>query len=341
MRTLVLPLVLLHLLYLFAACAATDAPAPVFVDDFVEQALTVHCTVSEEMSGPEYSVGEVATLNDTSFLVVYPQDQRIVFYGPEMNVLRTVTFDSYGPRGVVEPGAATLVGDSIVYIADKSSRLLKRLDLEGRDRGTIRLDFAPEAVQASGESVLVSPLVVGGQPRWLVYDVADGEAKHLRVPAMRITDGLLNALANMSVTAAYPDGRVVVGHRFIVPFAHILSADAPGEAHRVPVPLPAGLRASLDALPEPPFDDSFARRVPTVLIDAAPDTRTGDLLYIVRTGRRVDDHFEKAIIRVDQDLAFRRAYLPGINAVRLAYLAEHSLSIIADEEDRWYICPTP
>lgn len=338
MRTLVLPLVLL---YLGASCAATDAPAPVFIDDFVEKALLVQCTISEEMSAPEYSVGEVATLSDTSFLVVYPLDQRIVFYGPELNVLRTIAFDSYGPTGVVEPGAATLAGDSIVYIADKSSHLLKRLDLDGRDRGSIRLDFAPEAVQASGESVLVSPLVVGGHPRWLVYDVSDGEAMHRRVPAMRITDGLLNVLANMSVTAAFPDGRVVVGHRFIVPFAHILTTGTAGEVQRVPIPLPAGLRASLDALPEPPFDDSFARKVPTVLIDAAPDTRTGDLLYIVRTGRRVDDRFEKAIVRVDEDFAFSRAYLPGINAVRLAYLAEHSLSIIADEEDRWYICPTP
>lgn len=329
------------LVLLFAGCGAGEAPGPAFIEDFLGRAESLACEPVDELTSRESVVEEVSTIDDSTFMVMYAHDREIVVYDDSFRERWSVRFDVDGPTGVRLATSATVVGDSIVYIADRPLQRLKRLDRRGLDRGMVQLDFPPERVQARGAGLLVTPFVMGARPRWLIHDVIGETAAARHVRTARHSDPVLGTLANMTVIATYPDGRAVVGHRFVVPFAHVIPADKSERTVAMPIPLPDGLRSSMARLPRDPISEENADEVPASVLAAAPDHHGGDLLYIARTGRRIDDRFEKAIVRVDPELRFRSAYLPGVNAIHIAYLANRSISLIADEEDRWYQCPTP
>ncbi|HEX7049693.1 MAG TPA: hypothetical protein VF188_05725 [Longimicrobiales bacterium] len=335
MRNRTLPLVLV-----FAACAASDAPRARLVADFVARSEPVRCVPAAGLTARGVTVGDVVTLSDTSFLVLYPTEREVVVYGADLMPRRVVRFAAAGPVGVRDPASAALVGDTLVYIADRGRQALRLLSVAGEDRGTIDLRFSPQRVRAVAGAVLVMPMVVARQPRHLVYRMEGTAATPLDVPIADIGDPVIGVLANAAGIAVYPDGRIVVAHEMVVPYAYRLRLGS-GGVERVALPLPDGIRESLEHLPPPPLTDERIRELPVVALSLAADAETGDLVYLTRSGRRLEDHMEKAIVRADAEFRYVRSYLLDVNAIRFAYLGSRDLSIVVDEVDQWYQCPTP
>lgn len=128
-----------------------------FVSDFRERSERVRCELAPTVRVAEASVGEVVTASDTSFLVLYPLEGRVTWYGADLAPRWSFVFTEAGPWGVVAPQSVALVGDSLLYVADRPRRVLRALDRSGRDRGTIPLGFPPQRVAATERGVVIAP----------------------------------------------------------------------------------------------------------------------------------------------------------------------------------------
>ncbi len=332
----------LSLVPLLAACAASDAAEPVLIDDFPERSVVVRCEPARALTARESSVGDVATLSDSTFLVLYDRDRELALVGPELAPRRVVRFTEDGPAGVRSPVSATLADDTLLYVADRYRQALRLLKLDGSDGGTVHLPFPPQRVRATPGGVHVTPFVVGRHPARLVYRVEGADVRPVGIESVPYGDPGINALANMVDVVAYPDGRVVVTHEFVVPLAHRFRTGAETPVRRVPVPLPAAVGAALRDPAARALGDAAPAELPVAVLSAAPDARAGHLLYLTRSGRTAPGgYFEKAVVRLDGELRYLRSYLLDVNAIRMAYLADRGATVVVDEVDRWYTCPTP
>jgi hypothetical protein len=326
---------------ILAACAAGGTDQPVFVADFVDRAAPVHCTLLPTLSERQSAVATAVTASDTSALILYSQDRELVVVGADLEPRFRLRFEADGPTGVLGPTGAALVGDSLFYIADQKRQQLKAFGLDGRERGTIPLDFSPQALQSAGGQLLISPMVIVSHPLWLLYTLEGDRVRNFPLPIAQYADPMVNYLANLASVAAYPDGRVVLTHAMVIPFASTFTLDAPDSVRRLPLPLPDGVRDRYGYLPGSRATEDELAKLLIATIATAPDLRTGDLLYLTKTGRKRGEQSEKALIRVDSELRHRRSYLLDVNAMHLAYLAGSGTSLVANEEDQWYQCPTP
>lgn len=331
----------LLLVPLVAACGASDAAEPVLIEGFRGRSAAVHCEPVPGLSARGASVADVAPAGDSAILVLYGQEREVALVGPELGVRRVVRFAEDGPAGVAGPVSATLAGDTVLYVADQYRQALKLLDLGGRDRGAVRLPFPPQRVHATAGGVYVTPFVVGRHPARLVYRVDGPELEPVDISTRHYGDPGINTLANMAGVAAYADGRVVVTHEFVVPFAYEFRRGSGAAVRTVPVPLPSEVGALLRRPPERPLLDATPAELPVAVLAAAPDAGTGDLLFLTRSGREAAAGYpEKAVVRLDRELGYRRSYLLDVNAIRMAYLPERRISVVVDEVDQWFACPT-
>lgn len=335
MRTTVL-----LLLVALAACASGIPEEPVFIDDFIAHSTPVRCEPVPALNARRSKIGAVATLSDTSALILYDQDRVVAIVGPDLEPRHLIDFTSDDSDGIGMPSGAALLGDSLLYIADKTRMRLKVFDLQGRERKTIPLDFPPQGLWRAGERLLITPFVIGSQPRTLLYAMEDDRTSRLPIATARYTDGLINTLANSASVAYYPDGRTILTHAVVIPFAQVLNLET-GPPTRAPLPLPDLVRERYGWLPTSRVTAADANRLLFATIASAPDQRTGDLLYLTKTGRSNENGGEKTIIRVDPELRFRRSYLLDVNAAHMAYLAGQGISLVANMEDEWYSCTTP
>ncbi|MFW6202215.1 MAG: hypothetical protein ACOC8B_06540 [Gemmatimonadota bacterium] len=343
---------------LFVSACGSDAPDVRFIDDFIARSDLVECGPAPIAGRGE--VLDAVALGDTALLALYGSTRELVAYDARLRPAHVVPLAREGPAGVAEPVSAALGRDGIVYIADRGARALKRLDLaRGTDRGAIRLPFTPHRVRTDGGGrVLVTPLVLGDEPSWLLYAIADAEAvgggdaggdvggddgpepTPVRVPPTRYADLTVNALANMTLPAAMPDGAVIAVHQFLVPAA--FRATAPdAEPVRHALPLPDGVRATVGRVPTTPITEERLGEIATAATALGVDRARGGLLYLTRTGRADDAASEKAIVRLDRELDYERSYILDVNATQLAYLADRGIALVADEEGTWHSCPTP
>ncbi len=333
-------LLLLPTLAVYAACAAAGHEEPVFIDSFTERSTSVRCEPVPALTERRSAIHDVATVNDTSFLILYDKDREVAIVGPDLEPRHLITFDREGPAGVHTPSGAALLGDTLLYIADQTRMRLKIFDLQGNDRGSIELDFAPQRLQTVGGQLLITPFVIANHPRSLLFALDGDRARHLPIASARYTDGLVNVFANTANLATYPDGRIILTHTLIIPFAHVLTLNSPAPI-RVPLPLPDGVRNRYGWLPTARITNADIPKLLFAAIASAPDQRTGEMVYLTKTGRGTDSGGEKALIRVDQELRFLRSYLLDVNAARMAYLAGQGISLVANSEDEWFKCHTP
>jgi hypothetical protein len=330
----------LLLLIALAACASGIPEDPVFIDDFIARSTAVQCEPVPALNTHRSPISAVATLSDTSFLILYDQDREVVIVGPDLAPRQRIALAADDPAALDMPSGAALLGDSLLSIADQTRMRLKVFDLQGREREEIPLDFAPQGLWRAGEQILITPFVVGNRPRTLLYALEDGRPRGLPVPTARYTDGMVNAMANTTSIAHFPDGRIVLTHAVVIPFAQVLTLDAAAPT-RAPLPLPDGVHDRYGWLPTGRVTESDGARFLIGTLASAPDERTGDFIYLTKTGRSKEKGSEKALIRVDPDLHYLRSYLLDVNASKLAYLAGQGISLIANMEDEWYSCSTP
>jgi hypothetical protein len=333
-------LIALLLLIALNACAAGTPEEPAFIADFASRSTPTRCEPVPSLTARRSMVRDLVTISDSSVLILYDQDHEVAIVGPDLEIRHLVTIPAEGPTGVAMPSGAALLGDSLLYIADQTGMKLKVLDLQGHERETIPLDFAPQSLQQLGHQLLITPFVIGNHPRSLVYTLEGGRARALPIATARYSDGLVNTFANTAHLAPYPDGRIVLTHTLIIPFARVLTPESSTPA-RVPLPLPDGVRERYGWLPNSPVTEANAEKLLFATIASAPDESTGDLIYLTKTGRVNADGGEKALIRVDSKLRFLRSYLLGVNATNMAYLSKQGISLVVTPEDEWYSCPTP
>lgn len=331
----------LLLLVVLAGCAAGEAETPVFIDDFITRSTTLACEPAPAPSARRSTITSIAAHGDTSFLVLYGEDREVVLLGPDLEVRNRITLDTAGPAGMRMPTGIALQDDSVLVVADQLGTKLQRFDLHGRHLGSIDLDFAPQEVHRTGDRLLVTPFVIRNYPQSMLFTVdRSGEAEPLSFPTVRYRDGLVNTFANTAQVATFPDGRIVVTHLLMVPFARVLTPTSPAPV-RLPLPLPDGVHRLYGKVPTGSWTEGRADDVLFATIASAADPATGDLLYLTKTGRTAEYGSEKAIIRVDRELHYLRSHLLDINATRLIYLAGPQVAIIATTNDELYRCPIP
>lgn len=331
---LLLPVVL-------TSCAVGEEESPVFIEDFIAHSTKPACEPAPESFRPGAFISSLTTVGDTIFLVLYGEAREVDLVTPDLETRRRVSLSDPAPGEEQILSSAILIGDSALLIADQLGTKLRRFDLEGRETGVTELDFSPLSLHEVDGSIVVTPFVMGGYPTSLAFILDhSGRVSPLPVPTARYRDGAINTFANTAQIATYPDGRIVVNHFLMIPFARILTLDS-RSPRRLPLPLPDGVRDRYGSIPSGPLDQDNADRVLAPVIDSAPDSRTGDLLYLTRTGRTSDAGSEKAIIRTDNEMRYLRSYLLDFNAVHLAYLAGPELALIATANSEWYLCHTP
>jgi hypothetical protein len=323
-----------------AACAASVPEDPVFIDGFISGSVLVHCEPVPGLTADRLAIRDVVTASDSSFLILYADAGKVAVVGPDLEPLHLVTLDTDGPNGIRMPSGAALFGDTLLYIADQAEMKVEALDLQGRSRGTSRLDFAPESLLRVGDQLLITPFVIGNHPRSLLVTLEDGKARGLPIATARYRDGMINTLANRARVATFPNGRIVLAHTMMIPFIHqlTLAGQSPVVA---PLPLPDGISDRYGWLPTSTVTEADKDNILVAAIAAAPDLSTGDFLYITKTGRSNDSGSEKALVRLDSDLEFLRSYLLDVNAIEMAYLARRNLTLVTTIEGEWYSCPTP
>jgi hypothetical protein len=322
---------------LLAACGdAADSTPRAIVEDFVDRSVRVTC---EPLTPPAAapSPGLMADATDSTFLVYPVNETRVVTLDARLHRVQEVQFEREGPSGVAEVRAIAGGADGSVWIADGKARDVKAFGPEGLRR-SVRADFFPSAL-AGGPGGLFVAQATGGEAKALVH-VLDGDVfKPTNIVPLRRPDFLLAMLYNQVNLASLPAGRVVAAHVALEPIAHFWTREA--GARVVALPYPDEAKRLLDYTPVMPILDEDIRKMPAGALALSVDGLRGELLILTRSGREREDASERAIIRTDGDLGYLRSYLLDVHAVHMVYLARLDASIVVDESDRWFRCPTP
>lgn len=326
-------------LALLGGCAGAEGARPTFVPGFVERSVTAECEAIPPPGGVLRSVGAVRVVGDSALVVLHTAEREVAVYDDRGGESIRVRYEREGPSRVLDPQDVTW-HEGRFHVADRAARRVKILRSDGGEAGEVRLPFAPERVAVVGGGLLVVPLVLGAGEEELLHRWDGIELRPLGVPVVRLGDWRLEAMANQATLVAYPDGRAVLAHQVVVPRAHVVEPGG-SEARTTPLPLPDGVRGAFGRLPASPLTEEELRALPAAVFDGAADPRSGDFLYLTRTGRRMEEHAEKAVIRVDRDFRYVRSYLLPVNAGFLGYFASSGASLVVDEADRWHRCSTP
>jgi hypothetical protein len=323
---------------LAAGCAGPAGSMPrAVIDDFIGRSAGVTCEAVTPPAGA-VSPEHLADATASTFLVVPANETRVVTLDARLAPVDEVRFERDGPAGIQEVRAVARTSDGLVWIADQRARVVRAFDAGGVRR-TVETRFFPAALAAGPQGLFAAAATGGERNAALVHELRHTAFAALPVPPLRTSDFLLSMLANQVSLAARPGGGVIAAHMLLEPVAHIWT---PRDGTRtVALPYPDAARALLGYRPQMPFDDDDIAKTPAGALGLTADHGAGELLVLTRSGRRRDGGAERAVIRVDADLRYVRSYLLDVHAVHIAYLSGTGASIVVDDRDRWFRCPTP
>jgi len=290
-------------------------------------------------------VSRLEAVNDSLLVAIATGDRDILLVRDDLLPLARIHWEKEGPVSLSDPSDVALVGDTLLVVADRESARLKFFDLQGGDRGTLPLGFPPHRLVRFGDGYLVSAIALLPTQSELLYRVSERAIHGLGVAPLHMADWQLKAMANATVLVPVGGGRVILAHQFIEPVAHLLdipgSQDAPDAVRRVGIPVSDGVREAVGYLPERPFTDESITKILTPILEAASDTAAGEVLYLTRTGRRIAEHWEKALVRVDRDMGYLDSFLVPLSVGPFAYLPRRREIVAVADDERWYRCPLP
>ena len=329
--TLLLALVL-------TGCGEQDREVYTVVDDFLDRAVPARCTPVD--AGEGVAVSEIRSATDSTWLLLDEPGRRIAELDHELRTLWSLEYPATGPGSASKAVSVALLGDTAVAIADRGALRLLVLSRTGVQIRSTPLGFLPNllATTPAGD-VLVTPLRVGDDPATLLVRFAGAKRTELPVPPRYYENMLVSAMGNAARVESLPDGRALVLHEYLVPRA--FSVEPSGRARRLAVPTPDATRDQLAFVPTPPLTEADHPRIHLSALGLSVDRARSEVYLMTRSGRRVGDVAQRAILRMDDRLGFLEAYTLDLPASRMAVLAGRRVAIVADEEDRLYSCALP
>jgi hypothetical protein len=321
-----------------AACDAAGGTENAFVQDFAERAPVVACEAVTALPPDGRPVRDLAPAGDSAFLVLHDGPREVLLYDGRYRLLHAVPVPRAGPGMVASPTSATLAGDTLLLVADRATGRIQPFRLDGTPGTPLHLPFLPALVRSEGGRTWIAPAIIGGQPPQLLFELIDDRAVPLGIPPASRADPATGTLANALTLAAFSDGRAVLAHQFLEPRAYVVGAGR--GVRQVSLPLPAAARRG-DREPTLPLTPEALASVFTAALAASGEPRSGDLLYLARSGRHSGVHHEKALLRAGRELRFRSAVRLPVNATRVVALPARDRALITDELDRWFECPAP
>ena len=310
---------------------------PSQLPDFVANARTLQCAAVHAEHGDQ-TVEDVVQVTDSTFAALYARDRLIILYDAALRPIRSWRFDQAGPRGLARPDGFALLNDSMVYVTDRGNLNIRLFAPTGDPHWTIGTDFLPHQLTLIGGKLVVSAFVSGLHRKAL--HVVDGDSLvDLQLPLATLPDKGLESLANMFELTSRADGSLVIAHSFLVPRLHVRTAGGRIETRTLAVPDEAA--KSVRYVPDMPLSERDILLVYINVLSAA-SSPGGEYLYLTRTGRLEEDRPQKALIRLNRDFEFVKAYLlPDAKIDHLAWLNRGTTVVLTVEDGPWLTCPLP
>lgn len=325
----------LLLALLALACGGGERDLYSVITDFADRATAAACVPGS--LGDSVAVTEIRAVTDSTWLLLDEPRRRIAELDHRLRPLWSMEYPGIGPAAVVKAVSAGLLGDTAVAILDRGRLRLQILSRAGDPIRSTPLGFLPNrlATTAAGE-VLVTPLRVGNEPPTLLIRFAGDARREVPVPPRYYEDVMVRAMGNIARVETWPDGRAVVVHEYLSPRGFVVGRG--GEVRQFAVPTPDATLAQLAYVPTPPFTEEDQPRILVPALGLSVDRAGSELYLMTRSGKRVGDVPQRAILRLDEALRFAEAYTLDVAASGMAVLPRHRVAIVADGEDRLFRC---
>jgi len=318
------------------ACSGSE-DEPVLIPDFLDRSPALACAPLPELTAQALVVDDLVATPGGDVLVLSGRSRRILLLDPQGRVLWRISLEEEGPSGVGTPVSADLADDSTLLVADLGRMLVKRLDVGGGDRGTVRTPFPPTRVRTAGARSWVVPGVLGGYPDRLLFRIQGDGLVPEDLPPRRYRGMTHGGFANRLGAVARPDGSLLLMHGFYIPEAYLLRG-ASVTRHRVPVP---DALAPLFRELRPVEREEDLPYLPVVGLSPFLDPATGDVLYLTRSGARLGpETWEKALVRVDSAFGYLSSGRLPVDALMAAPLGEGHVIVVSNEGE-WSRCRAP
>jgi hypothetical protein len=157
---------------------------------------------------------------------------------------------------------------------------------------------------------------------------------------MTHADALARMLINSVTMRGFADGSAVVAHQLVQ--ARAWRLDPSGTRRRASVPVPEDAAGRLGHVPPMPLRETDLDAIAAPVVSMTVDPVGGEMFYLTRTGRRVGDHQEKALVRLAPTFAYVASNRLRMNAIEVVYLPARPDSVlIVDADLRWHRCAVP
>lgn len=318
------------------ACSGS-ADEPVLIPDFRARSPVLACIPVPELTAEALVVDDLLATSGGDVLILSGRSRRILLLDPSGGIVRRISLEEEGPSGVGTPISADLADDSTLLVADMGRMVVKRLDLSGGDLGTVRTPFPPTRVRTAGGRSWVVPGVLGGYPDRLLFRL-DGESLVPENLPPRTFRGMTHGgFANRLGAVARPQGGLLLMHGFYIPEAYLLRGRS---LTRHPVPVPDALAPLFRDL-RPVEREEDLPYLPVVGLSPFVDRVTRDVLYLTRSGARLDaETWEKALIRVDSAFRYVSSGRLPVDALMAAPL-EGGQVLLVSNDGEWSRCRAP
>lgn len=307
-----------------------------YIEDFVTRSPVAGCDSLPALTAQGFNVVDLAAAGDTGFLMLTGLSRQLVSFDRSMRVRWEVDLEEKGPNGIGSPEAVAMVGDSMFYVVDGGRQLVKLLDRQGREHGTVLMDFPPALARTAGGSTFVLPTVLGGMPDHLLYRI-NGKKLDPEPLAPQSAAGVTqNAFLNMMAAAPRADGALVIIHRFYLPRAYVWNGR---NVFHFAMPVPDGVRGLFEH-PRPVRREEDLPYLPVVATSPSVDPSSGDIVYLTRSGRKREDYSEKALVRLDSTFHYLSSRLLPVDGLFIAPLGRDSVVVVSNEGE-WHRCEAP
>lgn len=318
------------LAFALVACEGHRADRAQLIDGLTESPAALCSVRSVEISGQR--LAELKHDRADTLIAVLPDERQVALLDSTLRVAFRWQFDKAGPRGVAVPTSAVRRGDTLL-ILDQQKPLVRRFLRDGAPLESITLPFIPaQLVDFSGLTYIV-PAIVGRKPASLLYSLRDNTLHDERIVPADYSNVSVKMIGN-ELSIASLNGSLLLVHQFLTSRAYLFG----NGTREFPAPIARAFKADLAYTPPLPLDDEALRRVPAFALSATSDRDANKYILLGRSGRMLDDRFEKVAMTFDPSFKFLSAARLPPQVGMIASLPGSGQLISIDEDYEWHLC---